>query len=40
MQHCLQSGMPHRETKGKEKTPLVDPTTINPQNQLQSKGGK
>jgi len=26
--------MPHRETKGKENAPLVDPTTINPQNQL------
>jgi len=34
MQHCLQGCVPHRETKGKEKTPLVDPTTINPRSQL------
>jgi len=27
--------MPYRETKGEEKTPLVDQTTINSQNQLQ-----
>jgi len=26
----LQSCMTCRETKGEEKTPLVDPTTINP----------
>jgi len=25
-QHCLQSCLPRKETKGKEKTPLVDPT--------------
>jgi len=25
MKHCLQSSMPHRETKGKEKTPRLMP---------------